>query len=58
MNSTVAAHGSRTEKAFITAVRLSMKVPAVFSPNATVNCNSSESYTIIFSLVATQENKH
>lgn len=58
MNSTVAAHGSRTEKAFNTAVRLSMKVPAVLSANATVNCNSSESYTIIFSLVATQENKH
>lgn len=56
MNSTMASHGSRTEKVFVTTPWLSMKLNAVLSPNATVNGNSSKSYTIILSLTATQEN--
>lgn len=46
--STTAAHRSRTEKAFITTVWLSIKLCAVFSSNVSENCNCSKSCIVIF----------
>lgn len=58
MNSTMASHGSKTEKVLITTPWLSMEINAILSPNTIVSGNSSKSYTIISSLIAAQENRH
>lgn len=57
MNSTIAAHGSRTKNSFFTTVELSIKAHAVLPSNASKHCSCSKSCVTILSLITTQ-NKH